>query len=62
MSSRNEVAERQADADYYRDRVALLRAKQYRWGVGSNPRLQMLERQLEQAKSRLRDARLRAKA
>ena len=61
MSSRNEIELLQAEADYYHDRVALLRAKLYRWGVGSNARLQSLERELERAQQRLRTARLRAK-
>jgi hypothetical protein len=47
----------QADVDYYRDRAALLRAKLYRWGLGTNARLQELERELERARQRLRDAR-----
>lgn len=51
----------QADVDYYRDRAALLRTKLYRWGLGRNARLQELERELEQAQQRLRDARLQAK-
>src|SRR5437764_737481 len=50
-----------ADADYYHARVALLRAKLYRWGLGSTPRLKALERELELAQQRLRDARLGAK-
>ena len=58
MSSRNEIEQLQAEADYYRDRVALLRAKLYRWGVGTNARLQELER----AQQRLSDARLRGKS
>jgi hypothetical protein len=45
-----------AEADYCRDRVALLRAKLYRWGVGGNARLEELERELERAEQRLRDA------
>jgi hypothetical protein len=61
VSSRSEIEQLQAEADYYHDRVALLRAKLYRWGVGSNARLQALERELERAQQRLRDARLRAK-
>ena len=56
MSSRAEIEQLQADADYYHDRVALLRAKLYRWGIGSDPRLQALERELERAQQRLRDA------
>ena len=50
----------QAEAGYYHDRVAVPRAKLYRWGLGSNARLQSLERDLERAQRRLRDARLRA--
>ena len=61
MSSVKEIERLQAEADYYRDRVALLRAKLYRWGVGSSSRLETLERELERARQRLRDARLRAK-
>ena len=61
MSSRTDIEQLRAEADYYRDRVALLRAKLYRWGVGSNARLQALERELELAQQRLRDAQLRAK-
>jgi hypothetical protein len=49
----------QADADYFRDRVALLRAKLYRWGLGNNARLEQLERELEAAERRLRDERAR---
>ena len=56
MSSRAEIEQLQADADYYHDRVALLRAKLYRWGIGSDARLQALERELERAQQRLRDA------
>ena len=61
MSSENEINQLQAEAVYCRDRVALLRAKLYRWGLGTNPRLQELERALELAQHRLRDARAAAK-
>ena len=61
MSSLSELEQLRADADYYHDRVALLRAKLYRWGLGSTPRLKALERELELAQQRLRDARLGAK-
>jgi hypothetical protein len=61
MSSLSELEQLQAEADYYQDRVALLRAKLYRWGLGSTPRLKALERELELAQQRLRDARLGAK-
>jgi hypothetical protein len=57
VSSLRELEQLQADADYYHDRVALLRAKLYRWGLGSTPRLRALERKLELAQQRLRDAR-----
>jgi len=60
VSSGGEVDRLQADADYYHDRVALLRAKRYRWGLGTSARLQALERKLECAQQRLREARLRA--
>jgi hypothetical protein len=61
VSSSKTIEELQAEADCYHDRVALLRAKLYRWGLGSNARLQSLERELDRAQRRLRDARLRAK-
>ena len=56
-----QVDQLRAEADYYRDRVALLRAKLYRWGLGTNARLQQLERELEAAEQRLRAARSRSK-
>ena len=61
MSSPGELERLQAEADYYHDRVALLRAKLYRGGLGSTARLQALERELERAQRRLRDARLSRK-
>jgi hypothetical protein len=51
----------EADASYYHDRVALLRARLYRWGLGSNARLQQLELERERAEDRLREERLRGK-
>jgi hypothetical protein len=59
MSSTNELELAQADAFYYRDRVALLRARLYRWGLASTPKLQHLEAELERAEQRVRDARRR---
>ena len=56
MSSR-QLEQLQADADYYRDRVALLRAKLYRWGLGTNTKLEELEYELERAEQRLREQR-----
>jgi hypothetical protein len=53
MSSGSELELAEADARYYRDRVALLRAKLYRRGYGTTPRLQQLERQLQRAEQRL---------
>jgi hypothetical protein len=58
----DDVDQLQADVNYCRDRVALLRAKLYRWGLGTNARLQQLERELERAQQRLRDARVRPRA
>ena len=59
MSSAKDIEQLEADARYYRDRVALLRAKLYRWGQGSTPQLQELERRLAGAERRLREQRLR---
>lgn len=56
MSS-NPIEQLQADVDYYHDRAALLRAKLYRWGLGTNAQLQELERELELAQQRLREER-----
>jgi len=61
VSSVGEIERLRAEAHYYRDRVALLRAKLYRSGVGSHARLQELERRLERAEQRLRDERSRTK-
>ena len=58
MSSRREIEQLEAEADYCRDRVALLRAKLYRWGLAPTARLRALERDRERAQQRLRDARL----
>jgi hypothetical protein len=54
-----EIERLQAEARYYHDRVALLRAKLYRWGLGSTPRLQELERRQERIEQRLRAERAR---
>lgn len=59
MSGAREIELLQADVSYYHDRVALLRAKLYRWGLGSNARLQELERELDRAEQRLDEERLR---
>lgn len=57
MTTLGEIERLRAEADYYRDRVALLRGKLYRWGLGSTARLRALERQLETAERQLDDAR-----
>ncbi len=62
MSSPNEIELLQAEAEDCRDRVALLRAKLYRWGLGTTARLQELERSLELAEQRLHDATVREQA
>lgn len=59
MSSDSELELARAEVRYYRDRVALLRAKHYRWGMGSSPRLQQLERDLLRAERRLSEVRSR---
>jgi hypothetical protein len=60
MSSLREMEEIQAEVTWCRDRVALLRARLYRQGVGTSPRLEELERRLESAERRLRTARATA--
>lgn len=55
MSWRGEVEVARADLRDCRDRVALLRAKLYRWGLRPSPRLRELEGELQLAELRLRD-------
>ena len=62
MSSTSDIEVALAEARYYRDRVALLRAKNYRWGLGSSARLQQLERELQRAELRLSEVRSRGEA
>ena len=57
MSRIAELELLEADARYYRERIALMKAKQYGRGLGSSARLQELERELERAEQRLRHAR-----
>ena len=57
MSTLQEIEAIQAEVNYYRDRVALLRARLYRRGAGDTPRLQELQRRLDGAQARLRAAR-----
>jgi hypothetical protein len=59
VSSGHELEMATAEAHYYRDRVALLRAKNYRWGLGTSSRLEQLERELERAERRLAELRSR---
>jgi hypothetical protein len=56
VSSRGDIELFRADVRDCHDHVALLRAKLYRWGFGSNAQLQELERDLAHAEDRLRDA------
>ncbi|MGO9498915.1 MAG: hypothetical protein ACLQA5_19725 [Solirubrobacteraceae bacterium] len=56
MSSSGDIELVRADVRDCHDHVALLRAKLYRWGLGSNAELQELEQDLEHAEERLRDA------
>jgi hypothetical protein len=60
VSSASDIELLEADASYYRDRVALLRARLYRRGQGSTPQLRELERRLKSAEQRLREQRSRA--
>jgi hypothetical protein len=60
VSSLRRIAEIEAEVTYYHDRVALLRARLYRNGLGTTPRLEELERQLDSARRRLRAARATA--
>jgi hypothetical protein len=59
VSSRGKIARLQADASYCRDRVSLLRAKLYRWGLPPSARLRQLERELAHAEKRVQDERSR---
>lgn len=57
MSSLGEIQAIQAEVTYYHDSLALLRARLYRRGVGSTPRLEELQRKLGSAERRLASAR-----
>jgi hypothetical protein len=59
VSARGEIEQLISEESDCRDRLALLRAKLYRWGLGPNARMQALEQDLRRAQRRLRDARLR---
>lgn len=60
MSSVHQIEELQAEVNHYRDSVALLRARLYRRGMANTPRLEDLQRRLQSAQRRLRDARATA--
>jgi len=57
VSWRRDVELAQADLCDCHDRVALLRARLYRWGLRPSPRLRELEGELQRAERRLRDVR-----
>jgi hypothetical protein len=57
VSSLGQIAAIEAEFNYYKDSVALLRARLYRRGLGSTPRLEELQRKLDSAQRRLRAAR-----
>jgi TPP-dependent pyruvate/acetoin dehydrogenase alpha subunit len=57
VSSLREIEAIEAEFNYYRDSVALLRARLYRRGVGTTPRLEELQRKADSAEGRLRAAR-----
>ncbi len=57
MSSLREIEAIAAERNYYRDSVALLRARLYRRGMCPTPRLEELQRRLASAEQRLRAAR-----
>ncbi|MGH2881719.1 MAG: hypothetical protein ACRDPA_03280 [Solirubrobacteraceae bacterium] len=59
MSSAREIELAQADVYYCHDRVALLRATLYRWGLRPTAHLRELERDLQRAELRLREIRSR---
>ncbi len=46
----------EAEVAYYRDSVALARARLYRRGGGTTPRFEELQRRLDSAQQRLRAA------
>jgi hypothetical protein len=60
VSSLREIEEIQAEVTYYHDSVALLRARLYRRGLSTTPRLTELQRKLDSAEHRLAAARATA--
>jgi hypothetical protein len=57
VSSTRDIELAEADVYYCHDRVALLRARLYRWGLRPDARLRELERELRIAEQHLRDVR-----
>ena len=57
MTSPREMAVIEAEATYYRDSVALMRARLYGRGLGTSPRFEELQRRLDSAQQRLCAAR-----
>lgn len=60
MSSPREIEAIQAEVAYYRDSIALLRARLYRRGLTGTPRLDEMQRRLDSAQRRLAAARASA--
>jgi hypothetical protein len=57
VSSSAEIDTLEAEVSYCRDRISLLRARLYAHGTGSTERLNELQRNLQSAELRLRNAR-----
>jgi hypothetical protein len=57
VSTLEEIEAIHAEVNEYRDSVALLRARLYRLGSRTTPRLEQLQRRLDSAELRLRAAR-----
>jgi hypothetical protein len=57
VTSLQEIAAIEAELNHYRDSAALLRARLYRQGAVSSPRLTELQRRRDSAQRRLRAAR-----
>ena len=57
MSTPGQIEAIEAEFHYYKDSVALLRARLYRRGAANTPRLEELQRKLASAERRLRVAR-----
>jgi hypothetical protein len=57
VSSNRTIDELVAEARYHRERISLLRAKAYAGGPARSVRIRELERALEHAERRLREAR-----